>query len=207
MVSRSHLAAALVTLAVIGATVTLSARLTKQEADQFSAKLNRIVQTGNAKPVKTAKPVAAQPMTTQITDNELNAYFKYNAGAQIPVGIVDPTINALGDGRVGGRAVVDLDAVRKQKQRGWLDPLAYLGGQLPVTAAGHLTTKDGKGQFVLESAEVKGVPIPKAVVQELLSYYSRTPEKPGGIDMDAPFELPARIKEIRVGSGTSTVVQ
>ena len=108
MVSRSHLAAALVTLAVIGASVTLSARLTKQEADQFSAKLNRIVQTGNAKPVKTAKPVAAQPMTTQITDNELNAYFKYNAGNQIPVGIVEPTINALGDGRVGGRAVVDL---------------------------------------------------------------------------------------------------
>ena len=87
MVSRSHLAAALATLAVIGASVTLSARLTKQEADQFSAKLNRIVQTGNAKPVKTAKPVAAQPLTTQITDNELNAYFKYNAKEQIPVGI------------------------------------------------------------------------------------------------------------------------
>jgi hypothetical protein len=51
------------------------------------------------------------------------------------------------------------------------------------------------------------VPIPKAVVQELLTYYSRTPENPAGIDMDAPFELPARIQEIRVGSGTSTVVQ
>ena len=61
MVSRSRLAAVWAALAVIGASVTLSARLTKQEADQFSAKLNRIVQTGNAKPVKTAKPVAAQP--------------------------------------------------------------------------------------------------------------------------------------------------
>ena len=154
MVSRSHLAAAiLATLAVIGATVTLSARLTKQEADQFSAKLNRIVQTGNAKPVKTAKPVAAQPTTTQITDNELNAYFKYNAKDQIPVGIVDPTINALGEGRVGGRAVVDLDAVRKQKQRGWLDPLGYMTGRLPITATGRLATKEGVGTFTLESAE------------------------------------------------------
>ena len=207
MVSRSHLAAALVTLAVIGASVTLSARLTKQEADQFSAKLSRIVQTGNAKPVKTAKPAAAQPLTTQITDNELNAYFKYNAKEQIPVGIVDPTINALGDGRLGGRAVVDLDAVRKQKQRGWLDPLGYMTGRLPITATGRLATKEGVGTFILESAEVSGVTIPKTVLQELLSYYSRTREDPDGINMDDPFELPARIREIRVGKATATIVQ
>jgi hypothetical protein len=45
------------------------------------------------------------------------------------------------------------------------------------------------------------------VLQELVTYYSRTPENPEGINMDAPFELPARIREIRVGTGTSTVVQ
>ena len=205
MVSRSHLAASAVTLAVIGASVTLSARLTKQEADQFSAKLNRIVQTGNAKAVKTAKPVATQ--TTQITDNELNAYFKYNAKDQIPVGIVDPTINALGEGRVGGRAVVDLDAVRKQKQRGWLDPLGYMTGRLPITATGRLATREGVGTFTLESAEVSGVTIPKTVLQELLSYYSRSKDDPDGINMDDPFELPSRIKEIKVGKASSTIVQ
>jgi hypothetical protein len=205
MVSRSHLAATAVTLAVIGASVTLSARLTKQDADQFVVKLNRIVQTGNAKGVKTAKPVATQ--TTQISDNELNAYFKYSAKDQIPVGIVDPTINALGEGRVGGRAVVDLDAVRKQKQRGWLDPLGYMTGRLPITATGRLSTKEGIGTFTLESAEVSGVTIPKTVLQELLSYYSRSKEDPDGINMDDPFELPARIREIRVGKATSTIVQ
>src|SRR5688572_15998484 len=207
MVSRSHLAAGFVTLAVIGASVTLSARLTKQEADQFSAKLNRIVQTGNAKTVKTAKPVTAQPTTTQISDNELNAYFKYNAKEQIPVGIVEPTINALGDGRVGGRAVVDLDAVRKQKQRGWLDPMGYMSGRLPITATGKLETRDGIGRFILEGAEVSGVTIPKSVLQELLSFYSRTKENPNGINMDDPFELPSRIREIRVGKAQATIVQ
>jgi Predicted hydrolases or acyltransferases (alpha/beta hydrolase superfamily) len=109
MVSRTRLAASGLLVALLGASVTLSARLTKQEADQFSAKLTKIVQHGNVKPLK---PGPAQ--TTQISDNELNAYFKYHAQSQIPVGIVDPTINALGDGRVGGRAVVDLDAVRKR---------------------------------------------------------------------------------------------
>jgi hypothetical protein len=129
------------------------------------------------------------------------------AADQIPVGIVEPVLNALGEGRVSGRAVVDLDAVRKQKQRGWLDPIGYLSGRLPVTASGRLTTKEGKGQFQLESAEISGVTVPKTVLQELVSYYSRTPENPSGIDMDAPFELPARIREIQVGAGSSTIVQ
>jgi len=178
-------------------------RVSKEDAERFQAKLTKIVEFGNAKPAAKATP----KRSTAVTDNEVNSYIRLKAADQIPVGVTDPELTAVGDGRVAGRAIVDLDAVRKQKQRGWLDPLAYLGGQLPITAAGRLTTKDGKGQFLLESAEVKGVPVPKAVVQELLTYYSRTPENPGGIDMDAPFELPARIQEIRVGSGTSTVVQ
>lgn len=202
MASRSRLVASGLALALVGASVTLSARLSKQEADQFSSKLTRIVVTGNTKSLK-----AAPTQTTQISDNELNSYFKYNAQGQIPVGIVDPAINAVGDGRVGGRAVVDLDAVRKQKQRGWLDPMGYLTGRLPITATGRLTTKEGVGQFILESAEVSGVTIPKTVLQELLSYYSRTKENPDGINMDDPFELPARIREIRVGKATSTIVQ
>jgi hypothetical protein len=179
-----------------------SMRLSKQDAERFQTKLTHIVEFGNAKPSAKAKQ-----QSTPVSDVEVNSYLRFIAGPQIPVGIVEPELNAVGNGRVTGRAVVDLDAVRKQKQRGWLDPLAYLGGQLPVSAAGRLTTKDGKGQFELESAEIRGVPIPKTVLQELLTYYSRTPEHPNGIDMDAPFELPARIKEIRVGTGTSTVVQ
>jgi hypothetical protein len=194
---------ALAVLVLVAPLLADDPRLTKQDADRFQAKLTKIVEFGNAKP--TAK--APKPQSISVSDAEVNSYLRFVAAPQIPVGIVEPVLNAMGEGRVSGRAIVDLDAVRKQKQRGWLDPLAYLGGQLPVTAAGRLTTKDGKGQFQLESAEIKGVPIPKAVLQELLSYYSRTPENPAGIDMDAPFELPARIREIRVGSGTSTVVQ
>ena len=178
--------------------------LTKQDADRFSAKLQQIVDFGNAAAAKTA---TATNRSTVITDTELNAYFRYNAKDQIPVGIVDPTINALGEGRVGGRAVVDLDAVRKQKQRGWLDPLSYLSGRLPITATGTLTTKSAIGQFKLESAEISGVTIPKTILQELLSYYSRTPENPNGINMDDPFELPSRIQEIRVGKAQATIVQ
>jgi hypothetical protein len=178
-------------------------RLSKQDAERFQSKLSQIVEFGNA----AAPAAAARPRSIPVTDAEVNSYLRLMAADQIPVGIVEPLLNALGEGRVSGRAVVDLDAVRKQKQRSWLDPVGYLSGRLPVTAAGRLITKDGKGQFQLESAEISGVTVPKAVLQELVSYYSRTPENPAGIDMDAPFELPARIREIRVGSGASTIVQ
>ena len=193
------LAGALLSLAPLAA----QGRLSKQDAERFQSKLTQIVEFGNAAP----GAAATKPRAIPVTDAEVNSYLRYMAADQIPVGIVEPLLNALGEGRVSGRAVVDLDAVRKQKQRGWLDPVGYLSGRLPVTAAGRLITKDGKGQFQLESAEISGVTVPKAVLQELVSYYSRTPENPAGIDMDAPFELPARIREIRVGSGSSTVVQ
>ena len=184
------------------APVATQGRLSKEDADRFQSKLTKIVAFGNAPAVK-----SAQARATPVSDVEVNSYLRYLAADQVPVGIVEPVLNALGDGRVSGRAIVDLDAVRKQKTRGWLDPMAYLSGRLPVNASGRLSTKDGTGQFQLESADISGVTVPKAVLQELVSYYSRTPENPEGINMDAPFELPARIREIRVGTGTSTVVQ
>ena len=177
-------------------------RVNKQDADRFESKLVRIVEFGNA-----PRSRAASSLTTPVSDVEVTSYLRYNAKDQVPVGIVEPTLNALGDGRVSGRAIVDLDAVRKQKQRGWLDPLGYLTGSLPLTASGTLTTRDGVGQFHLEAAEIAGVTIPKVVLQELLTYYSRTPENPNGINMDDPFELPARIREIRVKRGEAVVIQ
>jgi hypothetical protein len=195
---------AVVALCAASAAVHLTAqpRLTKQDADRFQTKLVQIVTYGNTPPAR-----APKPRSTPVTDSEVNSYLRFHAQDQVPVGIVEPMLNAMGEGRVAGRAVVDLDAVRKQKQRGWLDPLGYLSGRLPVTASGRLHTKDGVGRFELHAAEISGVTIPKTVLQELLSFYSRTPENPAGIDMDAPFELPSRIREIRVATGQATIVQ
>lgn len=193
----------LVLVSVAAVQVSAELRLSRQDADRFQTKLSRMVEFANTPRGRTA-PVAR---SVDVTDAEVNSYLRYHALSDIPTGIVEPVLTALGNGRVGGRAIVDLDAVRRQKKRGWLDPLGYLTGRLPVTATGTLSTKNGVGRFQLESAEVSGVTIPKAVLQELVSYYSQTPEQPSGINMDAPFELPARIREIKVGSGRSTVVQ
>ncbi len=188
---------------VLACTAALGAQaaFSKQDATRFQGKL-ALIQKNALAPVK-----GAAARTTQVSDTEVNAYLKFLAGSQVPVGIVDPVLHAAGNGRVTGRALVDLDAVRTQKKRAWTDPLGYLTGRLPVNAAGTLTTRDGVGRFVLEAADISGVTIPKSLLQELLSFYSRTPETPAGINMDEPFELPSAIREIRVGVGTASVVQ
>ena len=177
-------------------------RLSKADGDRFQAKLTRIVAVGNTP--RTAKRAAE---STTVSDVEVNSYLRFNAQDQIPVGIVEPILNAHGNGILSGRAIVDLDAVRKQRERGWLDPMGYLTGRLPLTARGRLTTQNGIGKFELESAEISGVTVPKTLVQELLSFYSRTAEDPDGINMDDPFELPSQIREIRVAPGAATIVQ
>ena len=179
--------------------------LSKQDAVRFQTKLETIKKNALATAAKGA--AKGKTRSTQVSDGEVNAYLKFLAGADVPVGIVDPTLHAAGNGLVTGRAMVDLDAVRTQKKRGWTDPLGYLMGRLPVTAAGTLTTQNGVGKFELKSAEISGVTVPKSLVQELLSYYSRTAENPAGIDMDDPFQLPAAIREIKVGQGNATIVQ
>ncbi len=138
----------------------------------------------------------------------MNSYLIYDAHEQLPAGVVEPSVTILGTGRVSGRAVVDLDAVRKQKApTSLLDPMNYLTGRLPVTATGVLKTSNGVGRFELESAHVSSIPIPKMLLQEIVSYYSRTPDNPSGISLDDPFALPARIREIQVERGQAIIVQ
>ena len=145
---------------------------------------------------------------TVVTENELNAYLAYEAKDQLPVGLVEPAITIVGSGRVSARAVLDLDAVKKQRGNGGLlDAASYLTGRVPIAATGLLRTSDGVGRFELESATVGALPIPKTFLQEIVSQYSRTQANPAGIGLDAPFALPSRIREIQVEAGRATIVQ
>ena len=175
-------------------------RTSKRDAASLTQKVATITAQGE-RPSTVAR-------RTIVTESEVNSYLVYDAGSQIPVGVVEPSIAVVGSGRLSGRAVVDLDAVRKQKApTSLLDPMNYLMGRLAVTAVGTLRTSNGIGRFELESSAVGSVPIPKILLQEIVSYYSRTPEKPAGIGLDDPFQLPARIREIKVERGQAIIVQ
>jgi hypothetical protein len=188
--------------ALVAITAVLSAdqRLSKRDAETLKQKVATITAFGD-------RP-SNQARRTAVTESEVNSYLGYDGRAQLPTGVVDPAVSILGTGRLSGRAVVDLDAVRRAKaSQSWFDPTNYLTGKLPVTATGRLQTSNGVGRFELESASVGGVPVPKMLLQEIVSYYSRTHENPSGINIDDPFALPARIREIHVERGQAIIVQ
>ena len=193
---RSLLVSAIAVASIVG----LDAAANKRDAQLAKQKFATINERAE-QPSKVARRIT-------LTESEVNSYLVFELREQTPVGVVDPTVNAVGPGRLSGRAIVDLDAVRKQKApTSLLDPMNYLMGRLAVTAVGRLKTANGVGRFELESSGVGSIPIPKILLQEIVSYYSRSPEKPGGIGLDDPFQLPAKIREIQVDRGQAIIVQ
>ena len=197
--SRRALALSIVLAGLTAAIMSAGAAPTRADALSLQKKIAGINEFS-------AQPTP-QSRRTMVTENEVNAYLTYDVGDQLPSGVVEPGITIVGGGRVSARAVVDLDAVRKQRPRGLLDPMSYVSGRVPMTATGVLRASNGVGHLELEMAAVGPVPIPKVVLQEIVSYYSRTADKPSGIGLDDPFPLPARIREIQVEAGHAIVVQ
>jgi len=175
--------------------------LTKTDADNLEHKVAAVVARA------AVTDPEARPLRTLITDREVNAYFRYQGAAQLPVGVVNPTLAILDAGRVSAMATVDLDAVRRSKERGWTDPLSYVTGTVDVIAVGRVRGANGKGVVDLESATLAGVPIPKSLLQEIVSFYTRTPESPGGFSMDQPFDLPQKIRQVDLQRGSAVIVQ
>jgi hypothetical protein len=183
---------------VAGAAASLQ-DVSRRDADRLQQKIDVIAERGLV-PRQTA-------FRTIVTEAEINSYLAIYGRSQLPAGVVDPQLTILGSDRISGRATIDLDAVRRGSSGGWLDPASYLSGHLPVTAQGVLRTKDGVARFELESAQMAGIGIPKAILQRVVSYYSRTSDYPHGISLDDPFPLPAGIRQIEMHRGEATVVQ
>lgn len=199
---RFHTAVVLMlTLTVTAATATVrGATASRQQADALARKITQITQRG-------AQPPAAGART-EVSEDEVNSWFAFRAQPYLPEGVSNPNVAMLGDGTMRGAAMVDLEALGKRRSKGGLlDLWSYLGGKVPVAVTGTLRARDGRGQFEVKSAEVAGVPVPKALVQELVSVYASSPDQKKPISLDAAFDLPARIRSIDVGRGQLVVVQ
>jgi len=174
--------------------------LTPQLSAVFKEKLEAVMLNGAAQ-----KPVAR---TTTFEELELNSYLRFGITEYLPVGLTEPFIKLMGQGRANLRGVVDLDMVRQsQGKKSWYDPTAYLTGRIPVVVTGVLTAADGVGRFNVERIEVKGVPMPKRLLQEILSYYTKSTEYPNGVNLDDQFNLPAQIRRVDVEVGRALIVQ
>ncbi len=188
----------------LGGGISHAQEPTRAEADAMQTKIARVEAAVAAEP---PRPANAPPLRTTFTEREINAYLALEGPAFLPPGIAMPRARLGDDGRVQASAVVDLDAVRRSRERSAFDPLSYLTGAVEVVAAGRIEGRDGEGVIRYESATVGGVAVPKTVAQELLRFYTRTPERPDGFAFDEPFDLPAGLRGVSVESGSVTVTQ
>ena len=190
------IAIALITLIPLEAAV-----VSREGADLFDRKIAQIQRQG-------AGLNSLSTLRTEVTEDELNSWFMYRAQSLLPQGLTQPQVTLAGGGAVTAQAIVDLEAfARERSTGGGFDPLSLLGGKVPVTVTGVLRSGDGVAQLDVQTVFVSGLPVPVAVLQELASYYSRTPEQPLGYRLDDAFELPAGIRRIDVGPGQAVVVQ
>ena len=167
------------------------------------AGLERKIATVVANGATEADPEA--PRLTRITEDEINLFL--TTRARVPDGVTDPEVALEAEGRVTGRATVDLDAVRGQRSGGWLDPTSYLTGQLAVSGTTVVHSGDGVGRLEIEQVKVAGVTMPNVLLRELVSVYSKSSDNPDGIDLDRSYRLPHRIQEVRISAGEAVIVQ
>jgi hypothetical protein len=179
--------------------------VSKQQADSLAKKITLIEQHGASAP---RPPTPKSPRRTPMSEGEVNSWFAYHAPPLLPNGLTEPRLTIVDTRKVVGVATVDLDAIAKSRQSGrTFDIWKLIGGRVPVTVTGLVNAHDGRVRFDLQSAEISGVPVPTRVVQELVDYYSRSPDRPNGLRLDDEFALPAGIRDIELSPGAAVVVQ
>ncbi len=172
------------------------------DADAMQAKLMRMQEAAES-----PRASGALPVSTSLSESEINAYFEHYGASFLPPGIAKPRATLLDGGRLVARAIVDLSTVRVGGEGGLFDPLSYLKGSVEVVATGTIAGSDGQGVIRFESATLAGISVPKQVAQELLRFYTRTAERPGGFEFDEPFAMPAQVQSVSGVRSSVTVTQ
>jgi len=184
---------------LLATTLVAAEPVSRRDAARLQAKIDRITK---------GSPVRGKSSATAITEAEVNSYLRYELGDRIPAGVTDPWVSILENGRLAARATVDLARVgQSRKSGGMLDPFNLLTGSVPLAVNGILHTKNGVGTFAVQSAAISGVPVPVWMLQEIVSYYSKSEFAPNGVAIDKPFALPNGIREIQTARGQANVIQ
>ena len=150
---------------------------------------------------------SSEDRLTPLLEPEINAFLRFQGASRLPTGITTTTVRIGAAALVSAEAIVDLDVIRQQHERSWLDPLRYLTGRLRVTASGTIRSGGGVARIDIQSVTVAGIPVPVLVLQELVRHFTRTVDHPDGTRLDGPIPLPYRITELQLSPGQAVIVQ
>ena len=170
------------------------------QQEPLKEKVDQVIANGELDPVP-AK-------TTRFTEAELNSILNSPIAKWIPNGITDRQVRLLGNDRFSMRVIVDIDEFKRRRKRPInAGPLNFLSGKMPAVVRGDLISGDGKGQFRLQSTEINGIPVPRALALDLLSTHTKSRRNPDGFDIEKPFDLPAKIRQLQINPAELVVIQ
>jgi hypothetical protein len=179
--------------------VSVDTKPTAPARETFQDRIDRFLANSGATP--------AVPLTTLFSESEVNRLLNDQLKPQIPSGIAEPQLRLLGNSRLSLRAIVDIEEFRKRRSgRSNSGSINFFSGKVPVLVRGDLIARDGRGQFKLQSAEMNGIPIPRALALELLGTYTRSRSRPNGFDLEKPFDLPLQLREIAISASEVALV-
>jgi hypothetical protein len=154
-------------------------------AKELQAKIDAIKKNAAAAP-------GAAPRTTEIevSENELASYVLFELRDDIPVQL-DSIVVGLTAGSIGADARLNLP---EPTGTALIDTI--IGGRHNLFVKGKLSGSGGHGKFELEEVRVDGLPVPKLLVEALVSRFV-TPKYPQ-VDLKKGFDLPWAIQRLTI---------
>ncbi|MBM3774676.1 MAG: hypothetical protein FJW37_05870 [Acidobacteria bacterium] len=140
----------------------------------------------------------------QLSEKELNAYFREEAVRAVPEGLSQPRLE-LGEQQASGSAVIDFVKLQKAqgKPPGWL-MAQLLAGEHTVKVTARIQSGAGRATVNPQSVEIDGIAISGPMLNYLIENYL-LPRYPTAA-INRPFELGHRIERLDVRPSSVAVV-
>jgi hypothetical protein len=170
------------------------AGLSWEDADWVAGTLARIERRLGA-----GKPASREPIV--VTERQLNSYVRL--AARLPPALTNLELGLQKD-RLLARGTIDLDQVKSKMPQG-AGLLGFLSGTVPVQLRGRVWGAEGTGRVEVEEATVAGISLPSSLIAQIVSQSTKSPQRPQGFDILAPFPLPYRARRVRIEPGRALV--
>jgi hypothetical protein len=145
----------------------------------------------------------AQPQTTTVTQDELNAYLN-EGGVNVPKGLSNIKIE-FSPGNLHASSQVDFDQLSEGHGGG--NPIfsALFSGTHDVEADAQASGSGGQGTVTLETVKLDGVTVPKSALEYLIQHYVKPKYPQAG--MTSTFALPDNIQSAAVQQAQVALTQ
>jgi len=148
---------------------------------------------------------ASKKIVTEFSESEINTFLSRKGEKYFPSGISQIQVDLQQD-VILGQLLVDFDKVRSSLNRP-SSPLitTLLTGKHTLNIESRIITENGTGRYEILNVLLNGQEVPKIFIDFLLENYvfSKYP----AVKPNTPFDLPFKIKTIRIQPGRIIVEQ